>query len=578
MKTNITLLILLLIIGITLGVFYHKKLQEVDYDSYTQNVTLINHLKNTDSSLNVLMLKSRYGLQADYDELAKKSVLLGNSFAKLKQSDFSRYAENNALLGKVLEDYEEQLVLKIDLVESFKSHNAVLRNSINYAPPLGDQLIADLVKRKESSASLLKVINQALYRWSLYGDTAQAKIIQVNSKKIFDLLPLFENEIPLLEYNSHVLAVVDEQEQTQLYLQGALAINTDATLTQLNDLYTKNYLDTAEEASQFKNYAIIAYGLLALFVAFYFAWMLRKSYLGLEQKDKERTQEINNAYRDVKESQEQMIQSEKMASLGQMVAGVAHEINTPLGYVNNNVSIVNDVFVDVEMLMQKLGGLYSEATKKPYDKAILNTKVSEVLKYYRRINQDGVVGEAKELLDDSSHGLKDIAELVTNLRSFSRLDRQAVDQFDVCDGLDSALKIANSILKESNVDVVKSYGENAVIECNPSKINQVFLNIITNAAQAIPKVGGQITIHVEKISDTVSISFTDTGEGMSAETRAKIFDPFFTTKPVGEGTGLGMSIIYKIVQEHNGQIEIESNQGKGTTVKLLFPCAANDIA
>ncbi|MFT6255275.1 MAG: signal transduction histidine kinase [Granulosicoccus sp.] len=272
-----------------------------------------------------------------------------------------------------------------------------------------------------------------------------------------------------------------------------------------------------------------------------------------------------------------MIQSEKMASLGQMVAGIAHEINTPLGYVNNNVSIVNDFFSDIERLMLKLGDLYDEAIKKPYDKVIFKNLIVKVLKHYHHLNKDGAVDEAKELLDDSSHGLKDIAELVTNLRSFSRLDRQAIDQFDVCDGLDSALKIANSILKESNVDVVKSYGENAVIECNPSKINQVFLNVITNAAQAIPKVGGQITINVEKISDTVSITFTDTGEGMSAETRAKIFDPFFTTKPVGEGTGLGMSIIYKIVQEHKGQIEIESDQGQGTTVKLLFPCTANDI-
>ncbi len=571
MKINVLLLSLLLITGIALGVFYHKNAEESAHENYMVSVNLMNQLKQTDAGLNVLLLKSRYGLQADYDELARKSVLLSDSFSKLKKSNIARYLDTDVPLADALREYEEQINLKIDLVESFKSHNAVLRNSIKYAPPLGDELISTLENKPEGDASLLKKINQALYRWSLYGDKEQADIIQDNVRKILDLLPLFSNEIPLLEYNSHVIAVVDEQEQTQNYLQNALAIDSEKTLSKLDGLYTENYLVSSANDGQLRSYAIIGYGLLALFVAFYFAMKLRGSYTQLEDKVKDRTQQINSAYKEVKESQEQLIQSEKMASLGQMVAGIAHEINTPLGYVNNNVSIVNNLFISMDTLMKGLGGVYGEAVKKPNNKEALSKQVVQVLRQYHRMKQDDIVSEAKELLDDSSHGLNDISELVKNLRSFSRLDRQLIERFDVCEGLDNTLKIASSILKQSNVSVVKDYNEDVFLECNPSKLNQVFLNIITNAAQAIPETGGQLTISVKKIDDTVNIIFSDTGEGMDAETRAKIFDPFFTTKPIGEGTGLGMSISYKIVKEHRGQIEVQSEKDEGATITLSFP-------
>ncbi|MGH1440076.1 MAG: DAHL domain-containing protein [Cellvibrionaceae bacterium] len=571
MRISIVLVFLLAILGIALGVFSYKNHQEFSNQSYLEGLSLINQLKHADAGLNILLLKSRYGLQADYDDMAKKTVFLNDGLSSLKSQYLQNYLENDLDFSNAFKEYEEQLSLKVDLVESFKSHNAVLRNSIKYAPPLGDKLILELESKNNDSVELLKNINRALYRWSLYSDKEQADIIQANSRNILDLTTAFENDVPLLEYNSHVIAVVDEQEQTQSYLNNALSVNTENTLANVDSFYTSSYLSKSADAGKFRTYAMIAYGVLAALVALYFAWLLRKSYTELEDKVDRRTQQINTAYSELKESQEQLVQSEKMASLGQMVAGVAHEINTPLGYVNNNVSIVSSLFTSMEILMKSLGKVYQEALNKPHNKEALRDHLVQSLKKYHRMEEDGIVLEAKELLEDSSHGLSDISELVKNLRSFSRLDRQTVEQFDIADGLNNTLKIASSIIKKSNLDVVKNYNDLVFLECNPSKINQVFLNIITNSAQAMPENGGQLTIDVEKIGDNVEIRFTDSGEGMDEEAKAKIFDPFFTTKPVGEGTGLGMAISYKIVREHKGQIEVTSAKGEGATITLTFP-------
>lgn len=571
MKVSMALVILLAVLGIALGVFSYKNHQEFNSESYIEGLSLVNQLKHTDADLNILLLKSRYGLQADYDDMAKKTIFLTDSLLKLKQDHLQPYLLSGSTFAEEFNEYEEQIANKIDLIESFKSHNAVLRNSIKYAPPLGDELILELETKRNRSVSLLKTVNRALYRWSLYGDKEQAKIIQANSRNILSLAPAFKDDIPLLEYNSHVAAVVEEQQQTQSYLNNALSINAEETLANVASSYTANYLSKSAEANKIRTYSMIAYGILAALVALYFAWLLRKSYTELEGKVESRTQQINNAYSELKESQEQLVQSEKMASLGQMVAGVAHEINTPLGYVNNNVSIVNSLFTSMDILMKGLGTVYQEALRKPHNKEALRDNLVQVLKKYHRMEEDGIVVEAKELLEDSSHGLGDISELVKNLRSFSRLDRQTVEQFDLTDGLNNTLKIASSITKKANLDIIKDYSSPVLLECNPSKINQVFLNIITNAAQAMPENGGQLTIAIEKIEDNVQLRFTDTGDGMDEEAKAKIFDPFFTTKPVGEGTGLGMSIAYKIIQEHEGQIEVESEKGKGTTITLTFP-------
>jgi len=573
MKVTIALILLLIAGGAALGFVTYQTNVNNDDDTHINILDIISEVRQLDSTINTLILKSRYGLIPDYDELARLTVNLRERFNDLKATPLSKYATQNEEINTYVTDFNEQLKLKIDLIENFKSHNAVLRNSIKYAPRLGDTLIAQVEKDgKQKAMTQLKIINNALYRWALYNESDEARIIEQNASSILDLQNAVKDEVALLEYSSHLAAVVSEQEQTQRYIQSALDVPTDTTLNRLDSTYIAYHLDVVKEASKIRYY-ILGYALLALAIAIYLGSMLKRSYSRLEEKVEDRTQQISTAYEHLKESQEQLIQSEKMASLGQMVAGIAHEINTPLGYVNNNVAIVRDSFSSMHDTLKHLGVIYKEAKQKPHNSKKINSTLISALKQYRTLENDDVINEASELLDDSNHGLDEISELVNNLKNFSRLDRQSAEYFNLHEGINATLKIAGSTLKHHNVSVVKDYHDLPDIECIPSKLNQVFLNIITNAAQAMPESGGNLIITTELEEDGVRIIFKDTGEGMSEETRNKIFDPFYTTKPIGEGTGLGMSISYKIVKSHHGKIEVITGEDVGAAVVVSLPLA-----
>ncbi len=284
----------------------------------------------------------------------------------------------------------------------------------------------------------------------------------------------------------------------------------------------------------------------------------------LEEQVEQRTHDLRETLKELKASQAQLIQSEKMASLGQMVAGVAHEINTPLGYARSNAEIVRTSLTDIRALVDAQSRALALMTHEETDVE----QVADALATAEgRVTE--LVGELDSLLVDTDHGLKQIAELVGSLKDFSRVDRSRSDLFDVNDGIDAALKICGNQLKH-RVEVVRSYGKLPQIECSPSQLNQVFLNLINNAAQAIDG-EGKIYIHTTPSAMGVSIRVLDNGSGMSEEVRARIFEPFFTTKPVGKGTGLGLSIVYRIIEDHGGTIEVRSTPGKGSEFTIELP-------
>ena len=177
--------------------------------------------------------------------------------------------------------------------------------------------------------------------------------------------------------------------------------------------------------------------------------------------------------------------------------------------------------------------------------------------------------ELTGLVKDGLHGTGEMAEIVGNLKDFSRLDRSKVTSFILNDGLASSLGLARHMLK--SIKVSRQFGEIAAITCAPSQINQVFLNLITNAAQALPANGGEITLSTRDEGGGVAVEVADNGKGIPPEILPKIFDPFFTTKEVGKGTGLGLSISYKIVQQHGGRITVASTVGKGTKFTVWLP-------
>ncbi|HVT37122.1 MAG TPA: ATP-binding protein, partial [Nevskiaceae bacterium] len=391
--------------------------------------------------------------------------------------------------------------------------------------------------------------------------------------------------VQLQQVADGAVAVLSARDQEQAGAAAVLALPTRSHLEQFKAAYTEY---TRSELAATKRYRqVMVIYTVALLGAFgLIGFRLRQSmgaldraYLklqhtnaNLEQTVEERTQDLRKALEDVRRQQAQLIQSEKMASLGQMVAGVAHEINTPLGYARSNVSIMRDSLAPLEEL---LGGyeLALAYLQDPQADAQERERRIKDLEHLRAAwNPTDDLPALAALLADADHGLGQIAELVLGLKDFSRVDRSRTELFNVNDGLDTALKICHNQLKE-RIEIVREYGELPEIVCAPSQLNQVFLNIITNAGQAISG-GGQIRIRTRLDGDMVEIGIRDSGSGMDAATQARIFEPFFTTKAVGQGTGLGLSIVYSIIQDHKGSIAVQSAPGQGTEFVIRLPRGA----
>jgi len=310
--------------------------------------------------------------------------------------------------------------------------------------------------------------------------------------------------------------------------------------------------------------------------------IIREQNTMLELKVEERThalnesnQELNITLDDLKQTQSQLVESEKMASLGQLTAGIAHEINNPINFVTSNI---NPLKRDIEMMMEALT-VIEDMGASDLPKAEKQKKIQE---YKEELDFDYLTMEIKHLIKGINEGANRTAEIVKGLKIFSRLDEDDLKKADMNEGVESTMVIANNLLN-NKIKVIKQYGELPLIECYAGKLNQVFLNIISNAIYAVHKrfgenEGGQITITTTFNDENVFIKITDNGTGMDTEVQRKIFEPFFTTKDVGEGTGLGLSIAYNTIKKHNGQIIVNSTRGEGTEFILEIPITFNTKA
>jgi two-component system NtrC family sensor kinase len=292
----------------------------------------------------------------------------------------------------------------------------------------------------------------------------------------------------------------------------------------------------------------------------------------MEQRVAASTSTLADAYRQLKDSQAQLVQSEKMASLGQMVAGVAHEINTPLGYVRNNVEMMQDVFTQLCGALGDHEHLLDLMSAETPDEDAINAQLLKAASASAELREANTLDDTEALFKDTLFGADQIKELVVNLRNFSRLDQARVAEVNLNDSLEQTLVIARNLLK-GKVEIFRRFGEIPPVSCSPSQINQVFLNLISNAAQAIEHDAGRLLLKTEVDTEQVHVSIQDNGKGIAQEHLQKIFDPFFTTKPIGQGTGLGLSICYQIVQSHGGSIRVASIVGKGSRFVVSLPIA-----
>ncbi|MEO8298855.1 MAG: ATP-binding protein [Burkholderiales bacterium] len=274
-------------------------------------------------------------------------------------------------------------------------------------------------------------------------------------------------------------------------------------------------------------------------------------------------EELTRLNQTLRQAQEQLIQSEKLASIGQLAAGVAHEINNPVGYVFSNFSSLERYVGDLFRML---------AAYEAAEGQLAGTPAAQTLAALRsEIELDYLKDDVPALMAESREGITRVRKIVQDLKDFSHVDaRKEWEWTDLHKGLDSTLNIANNEIKYK-ADVVKTYGTLPEVQCLASELNQVFLNLLVNAAHAIDKPRGTIHLRTGCEGRSVWVEVEDDGSGIAPEHLSRIFDPFFTTKPVGKGTGLGLSLSYGILQKHGGRIEVDSVIGRGTRFRVTLP-------
>ena len=257
--------------------------------------------------------------------------------------------------------------------------------------------------------------------------------------------------------------------------------------------------------------------------------------------------------------QAQMVHNEKMASLGQLSAGVAHELNNPAGFVFGNMDLL-------QVYLDQLGKLL-----KVYDLVALpEESSSSVLSVKDEINYEHLMTDLSSIVADCREGAQRICDVVKNLRLFSRLDEAELKHVDIHEGIESTLRLLSRYYRSGRLQLHKEYGELPRVTCYAGQLNQVWMNLLVNAAQSVVE-NGEVKITTGVDEDSVVVTISDTGKGIPEEELTRIFDPFFTTKTVGEGTGLGLSISYGIIERHEGTITVKSTLGVGTTFKVRIP-------
>ena len=272
---------------------------------------------------------------------------------------------------------------------------------------------------------------------------------------------------------------------------------------------------------------------------------------------------LEQTLRELRETQAMLIHAEKMTALGQLVAGVAHEVNNPMGFVISNLYSLKESFSDLSTAYGVLESLYLKGTSDGSAQALEALREDHDLEF--------IFEDFPDLIKSSLDGAVRVKEIVKNLRTFSRLDEAKRKTVDIGENLSSTLSLADSELRKRDIRVQLELDVPDPLDCYPADLNQVFMNLIINAAQAMTS-GGDLIIRARQDAKWVLLEFEDTGPGIPEDIRNKIFDPFFTTKPVGSGTGLGLSLAYQIITEkHKGSISVDSAENRGSCFRIKLP-------
>ena len=554
-------------------VFLYNKTEAVNLADRNAVVALLGELQQIEGRWDIDVLRMRTEMDAGRSILPNRAPAAKNTIRALENA---KPLVNSPALDEDIGPITKAFNQKAELVENYRNVNDTTKNALLKIIGVADQQAGAEAKSARISArqrefhqAIDQVVSAASGYYLLEQDE-QRKALDNAASKMMALPGAIDAAAH--EQAGVINAAVQEMLNSEPVAQALFTrieqLDSGPRISGLLLSFNRELETKLAEKERFRVY-MIAYAASLLIGLGYLGISIMAANESLERRVTERTRELSDALRHLKESEAQLIQSEKMSSLGQMVAGVAHEINTPLAYVNNSLSAVNERLPEIISAIgncEKLLALLNDPNITPED---LNRQFALVSEQLGEINRHALLSELAGLVKDGMYGTTQVAEIVSNLKDFSRLDRSKVSSFNVNDGLNSTLGLARHMLK--SIKVNKKFGELPPITCSPSQINQVFLNLITNAAQVLPPQGGEITLVTRPEKNGIAVDVADNGTGIPPEALPKIFDPFFTTKEIGKGTGLGLSISYQIIKDHGGQISVETQVGRGTRFTVWLP-------